>query len=128
MLKSKDLIATKNLKQIGVTDTANLKLLSDANFRIARDGAWYYSGSLIKRPKLVKFFSEILNRDKKGNYWLLTSFEISPVIVEDAPFIITRMFVVNRGPGQIIQLQTNIGKWITVNQTRPIYFLKKNGK
>tara|TARA_B100000029_G_C17476473_1_gene923953 strand:+ start:713 stop:1252 length:540 start_codon:yes stop_codon:yes gene_type:complete len=128
MLKSKDLIATKNLLSSEIPDTTNLNFLPDGSFRIAFDGAWYYRGSLIRRPKLIKFFSEFLNRDYKGNYWLITPSEIARVIVEDAPFTIDRMSLINQGPGQTLLLQTNVGKWTTVSIERPIYFLKKQGK
>ena len=61
MLKSKDLIATKNLFSSEIPDTTNLNFLPDGSFRIAVDGTWYYRGSLIRRPKLIKFFSEQIN-------------------------------------------------------------------
>ncbi|PPR79463.1 MAG: hypothetical protein CFH06_00360 [Alphaproteobacteria bacterium MarineAlpha3_Bin5] len=128
MLKSKDLIATKNLFSSEIPDTTNLNFLPDGSFRIAVDGTWYYRGSLIRRPKLIKFFSEFLSRDYKGNYWLVTPSEIAQVIVEDAPFTIDRMSLTNQGPDQILLLQTNVGKWITVSIARPIYFQKKQGK
>ena len=43
----------------------------DIDMRIARDGTWFYQGTPIGRPALVKLFSTILRRDDDG-YVLVT--------------------------------------------------------
>jgi hypothetical protein len=61
--------------------------LRELDMRIARDGTWFYRGSPINRPSLVKLFASVLRREDDGSYWLVTPAERGRVIVEDAPFI-----------------------------------------
>jgi hypothetical protein len=58
----------------------------DLDMRIARDGSWFYQGTPIGRPQLVKLFSSILKREK-GKYFLVTPVEKVGIIVDDAPFL-----------------------------------------
>ena len=44
----------------------------DLDMRIARDGTWFYCGSPIARPALVKLFASVLRREPDGRYWLVT--------------------------------------------------------
>jgi len=61
--------------------------LGELDMRIARDGTWFYRGSPINRPPLVKLFASVLRRDADGSYWLVTPAERGRVAVEDAPFV-----------------------------------------
>jgi hypothetical protein len=61
--------------------------LRELDMRIARDGTWFYRGSPINRPSLVKLFASVLRREDDGSYWLVTPAERGRVTVEDAPFI-----------------------------------------
>jgi hypothetical protein len=38
----------------------------DIDMRIARDGTWFYYGTPITRPALVRLFSTILRKDPEG--------------------------------------------------------------
>ena len=58
----------------------------DLDMRIARDGTWFYQGTPIGRPALVKLFSSILKRED-GKYFLVTPVEKVGIIVDDAPFL-----------------------------------------
>ncbi len=53
--------------------------------RIARDGAWFYQGTPIRRPALVRLFSTILRKDPE-RYVLVTPVESVGIRVDDAPF------------------------------------------
>jgi hypothetical protein len=55
----------------------------DIEMRIARDGTWFYCGTPIARPALVRLFSTILRKDPDG-YVLVTPVEKAGVKVEDA--------------------------------------------
>lgn len=58
----------------------------DLDIRIARDGTWFYLGTPIGRPELVRLFSTILRKD--GNrYVLVTPVEKVGITVDDAPFV-----------------------------------------
>jgi hypothetical protein len=52
--------------------------------RIASDGTWFYMGTPIGRPALVRLFSTILKRED-GKHFLVTPVEKVGIRVDDAP-------------------------------------------
>ncbi|MEL6517524.1 MAG: DUF1285 domain-containing protein, partial [Pseudomonadota bacterium] len=64
----------------------NPPFCGDLDMRIARDGTWFYLGTPIGRPGLVRLFSSILRRDG-DDYFLVTPVEKVGITVEDAPFV-----------------------------------------
>ena len=52
----------------------NPPFCGDIDMRIARDGTWFYEGTPIGRPALVRLFSTILKREA-GKYFLVTPVE-----------------------------------------------------
>src|ERR1700690_1324488 len=70
----------------------------DLDMRIARDGTWFYRGSPITRPRLVKLFASVLRREDDGSYWLVTPVERGRVSVEDAPFVAVELTSEGEGP------------------------------
>ena len=64
----------------------NPPLSGDLDMRIARDGTWFYLGSPITRPGMVKLFSSILKREGDA-FFLVTPVEKWRISVEDAPFV-----------------------------------------
>jgi len=64
----------------------NPPFCGDLDMRIARDGTWYYLGTPIGRPGLVRLFSSIIRRDG-DKYFLVTPVEKVGITVDDAPFV-----------------------------------------
>ena len=64
----------------------NPPFCGDLGIRIARDGTWFYLGTPIGRPALVKLFSSILKKEA-GKYYLVTPVEKVGIQVDDAPFV-----------------------------------------
>jgi hypothetical protein len=64
----------------------NPPFCGDLDIRIARDGTWFYLGTPIGRPALVKLFSSILKKEAGKNY-LVTPVEKVGIQVDDAPFV-----------------------------------------
>ncbi len=64
----------------------NPPFCGDLDIRIARDGTWFYLGTPIGRPALVKLFSSILKKET-GKYYLVTPVEKVGIQVDDAPFV-----------------------------------------
>ncbi|MEO0918442.1 MAG: DUF1285 domain-containing protein, partial [Pseudomonadota bacterium] len=58
----------------------------DIDIRIARDGTWFYLGTPIARPEIVRLFSTILRKDA-DRYVLVTPVEKVGISVDDAPFL-----------------------------------------
>lgn len=67
-------------------DRWNPPYCGDLDIRIASDGTWYYLGTPIGRPALVRLFSSILKREG-GRYYLVTPVEKVGITVDDAPFV-----------------------------------------
>ena len=62
----------------------NPPFCGDLDMRIAADGTWFYLGTPIGRPALVKLFSSVLKREG-DDYFLVTPVEKIGLKVEDAP-------------------------------------------
>lgn len=64
----------------------NPEFCGDIDMRIARDGKWFYMGTPIGRPAMVKLFSKVLWLEE-GKYYLKTPVEKVGIQVDDAPFL-----------------------------------------
>ncbi|MEL7115585.1 MAG: DUF1285 domain-containing protein [Pseudomonadota bacterium] len=93
----------------------NPPFCGDLDMRIARDGTWFYEGTPIGRPGLVKLFSSILRKDD-DDYFLVTPVEKVGITVDDAPFVAVD-FVAQSGE---ITFETHVGDTVTASRTNPI--------
>lgn len=91
----------------------------DIDMRIARDGTWFYMGTPIGRPALVRLFSTILRRDGDA-YVLVTPVEKVGITVDDAPFV--AVDVDRDGDGLIFT--TNVGDTATAGPDTPIRVMR----
>ena len=101
----------------------NPPFCGDIDMRIARDGTWFYGGTPIARPALVRLFSTILRKDSDG-YVLVTPVEKVGIKVEDAPFLAVEMIVARQGADQVLRFLTNVGDWVEAGFNHPIRFEK----
>ncbi len=58
----------------------------ELDIHIKRNGLWYYMGTPIGRPELVRLFSTILLREN-DDYFLVTPVEKVKIKVDDVPFL-----------------------------------------
>ncbi len=70
----------------------NPPFCGDLDMRIAADGTWFYLGTPIGRPALVKLFASVLKRED-DKYFLVTPVEKCGLVVEDAPFLAVELAV-----------------------------------
>jgi hypothetical protein len=94
--------------------------LGDLDMRIARDGTWFYRGSPIGRPALVKLFASVLRREPDGCYWLVTPVERGWIEVEDVPFLAVALTVTGDGREQQLIFQTNLDDIVTAGPDHPL--------
>jgi hypothetical protein len=94
----------------------------DIDMRIAADGTWFYMGTPIGRPALVKLFASVLRRDG-DRYVLVTPVERVGIQVEDAPFMAVEMAVTGEGANRRIALRTNVDDLVEVNSEHPLRFV-----
>lgn len=92
----------------------------DFAIRIGRDGTWYYRGSPIGRPALVKLFASVLRRDTAGRYWLVTPAERGRIDVDDVPFLAVGLTITGRGQRQQLMLRTNLDEIVTAGVDHPL--------
>jgi hypothetical protein len=101
-------------------DTPLPPICGDFAMRIDRNGTWYYQGSPIGRPALVKLFSTVLRKDADGVHWLTTPVENGRIEVEDAPFVAVEMMAEGSGSSQIIRFRTNVDDIVTLDEAHPL--------
>ncbi|WP_317056627.1 DUF1285 domain-containing protein [Roseovarius rhodophyticola] len=97
----------------------NPPFCGDLDMRIARDGTWFYLGSPITRPGLVRLFSTILRRED-GKYFLVTPVEKVGITVDDAPFVAVDFEVAGEDEAQVLVFETNVGDKVLACLDAPI--------
>ncbi|MGR3490653.1 MAG: DUF1285 domain-containing protein [Shimia sp.] len=90
----------------------------DLDMRIARDGTWFYLGTPIGRPGLVKLFSSIIRKDG-DSYFLVTPVEKVGITVDDAPFV-AQDFEVSGGNAPVLTFITHVGDTAVAGPDHPI--------
>ncbi|MEL7261863.1 MAG: DUF1285 domain-containing protein [Pseudomonadota bacterium] len=97
----------------------NPPFCGDLDMRIARDGTWFYQGTPIGRPGLVKLFSSILKREG-GKYFLVTPVEKVGITVDDAPFVAIDFDAQGEGPEQVLRFVTHVDDMAKAGPAHPI--------
>ncbi|MCC1491007.1 DUF1285 domain-containing protein [Cognatishimia sp. F0-27] len=111
--------AAKTGKGLPPVHLWNPPFCGDLDMRIARDGTWFYQGTPIGRPELVRLFSTILRKDPEG-YRLVTPVEKVGIIVDDAPFVAVDFEATGTGREQVLQFETNVGDLAEAGPDHPI--------
>ena len=96
-------------------------LSGEMDLHIRRDGSWFYQGSPIERPALVRLFSTLLRREDDGHYYLLTPVEKWRIRVDDAPFLAVLLAVEGRGREQVLHFTTNLGDQVAAGSDHPLW-------
>jgi hypothetical protein len=97
----------------------NPPFCGDLDIRIARDGTWFYLGTPIGRPELVKLFSSILKKEGE-EYFLVTPVEKVGITVDDAPFVAVDFEVTGDGRDQVLTFETQVGDLAAAGSDMPI--------
>ncbi len=95
----------------------------DLDMRIARDGTWFYQGTPIGRPALVRLFSTILKREG-GKYFLVTPVEKVGITVDDAPFVAVDFRAEGQGEDQRLTFVTNVGDEASAGPEHPLRVIR----
>src|SRR5258705_12219704 len=86
----------------------NPPFCGDLDMRIANDGTWFYMGTPIGRPALVRLFSTILKRED-SKHFLVSPVEKVGIRVDDAPFMAVEMQKEAGEGGRLFRFCTNVG-------------------
>ena len=79
----------------------------DMDMRIAADGTWFYAGTPIGRPALVRLFASVLTREG-DRFVLKTPAEKIGLTVEDAPFLAVDVAREEGAEGPVLVFRTNL--------------------
>lgn len=99
----------------------NPPFCGDLDMRIARDGTWFYLGTPIGRPALVRLFSTILKRED-GKHFLVTPVEKVGIQVDDAPFLAVEMRIEPQEGGRLLRFRTNVDDWVSCDAEHRLRF------
>jgi uncharacterized protein len=99
----------------------NPPFCGDLDMRIASDGTWYYMGTPIGRPALVRLFSTILKRED-GKHFLVTPVEKVGIRVDDAPFLAVEMIKESDSRGRLLRFRTNVDDWVDCDSAHRMRF------
>lgn len=97
----------------------NPPFCGDIDMRIARDGTWFYQGTPIGRPAMVRLFSGILWREG-DRYFLVTPVEKVGIRVDDAPFLAVDVEAEGEGASQRLRFGTQVGDQVEAGPDNPI--------
>lgn len=95
----------------------------DLDIEIKADGTWFYMGTPIGRPALVRLFSTVLRKDADGKTYLVTPVEKVGIRVEDAHFTAVEMNISGEGAGQVLTFRTNVGDVAEAGLEHPLRFV-----
>ena len=110
----------KEKNSLPPVDKWNPEFCGDIDMKIMRNGKWFYMGTEIKRPAMVKLFSGILRLDSDNCYYLVTPVEKVRISVEDAPFIATSLISENKDNVNHLYFITNVNEKILLTKNNPL--------
>jgi hypothetical protein len=100
----------------------NPPFCGDIDMRIATDGTWFYMGTPIGRPALVRLFASVLKREGE-HYFLVTPVEKVGIKVDDAPFLAVEL----RAEGGVLNFRTNVDEWVMAGPDHGLRFEPEEG-
>jgi len=110
----------KEKNSLPPVDKWNPEFCGDIDMKIMRNGKWFYMGTEIKRPAMVKLFSGILRLDPDNCYYLVTPVEKVRISVEDAPFIATSLISEKKDNINHLYFITNVNEKILLTKNNPL--------
>jgi hypothetical protein len=116
-----DTVKTASSKGPAPVHLWNPPYCGEIDMRIAADGTWFYQGTPIGRPGLVKLFASILKREG-DKFFLVTPVEKCGIVVEDAPLMAVELAVEAGGAGRELHFRTNVDDWVACGPGHPLRF------
>lgn len=93
----------------------------DMDMRIGADGTWYYMGSPIGRPALVRLFASVLTKEGE-RFVLKTPAEKIGITVDDAPFLAVDMAEEEGPAGPVLVVRTNLDDLVRIGPGHDLRF------
>ncbi|MEW6270874.1 MAG: DUF1285 domain-containing protein [Thermodesulfobacteriota bacterium] len=80
--------------------------IESKTIRFGRDGRWYADDEPIVNQRIADLFSRHVTRGEDGAWWLRIGDERAKIVVEDTPFVVSR---VDGDPGTGFRITLNDG-------------------
>lgn len=110
-------------KRLPPVDRWNPPFCGDIDMRIASDGQWFYMGTPIGRPALVRLFASVLKLEE-DRFVLVTPVEKVGIRVDDAPFQAVEMAIDGEGAARRIAFRSNVDDLVTVSAEHGLRFVR----
>ncbi|HEY8515182.1 MAG TPA: DUF1285 domain-containing protein [Candidatus Binatia bacterium] len=65
--------------------------IENKSIRFGRDGRWYADDAPIENQRIADLFSRHVTREQDGSWWLRIGDERAKIVVEDTPYVVTRV-------------------------------------
>ncbi len=77
---------------------AGFYAIHNSEIRFGSDGVWYADGEPIDNPRIARLFSQSVVRAgaEEGSYMLRVGDETAAILVDDTPYVVTRVSVSDR--------------------------------
>lgn len=98
-------------------DQWNPPFCGDIDMQIKANGVWFYNGTPIERPAMVRLFARILRRED-DRYFLITPVEKVGLVVDDVPFLAVAM----TEEDDALVFHTQVGDVVTADANHPLRF------
>lgn len=107
-------------RRLPPVDQWNPERCGHSGMRIARDGTWYYEGTPIRRPAMVRLFSTVLRREPDGRHVLVTPVEKLDIGVEQTAFRAIAMRVEGEGRDRRVAFALDSGDAAILGPNHPL--------
>jgi hypothetical protein len=107
-------------RRLPPVDRWNPERCGHSGMRIARDGTWYYRGTPIERPAMVRLFSTVLRREPDGRHLLVTPVEKLEIDVESTAFRAIEMTSEGAGAKRRIAFKLDSGDALLLGPDHPL--------
>jgi hypothetical protein len=105
-------------------DRWNPSHCGNSDMRIARDGTWYYRGTPIERPAMVRLFASVLRREPDGGHVLVTPVEKLAIDVEATAFRATQMTMSGERERRRIGVTLDSGDALIIGLNHPLSIIE----
>lgn len=95
----------------------------EMDLQIKANGDWFYTGTIFKRPTLVKLLASVLKKEGE-DYFLVTPVEKIKITVDDAPFVLTQWHWQDKN-NDIMVVSTNLGDEFVLDAKHPLLITKE---
>ena len=90
----------------------------EMDLQIKANGDWFYTGTIFKRPALVKLLASVLKKEG-DDYFLVTPVEKIKITVDDVPFVLTQWHWQD-DTNEIMIVSTNLDDEFSLDTQHPL--------